>query len=64
MTEAKAKDPLLTFRAYLVSTGILTEEIDQQLNKKIAEEINEATDYAEKAPYAQPEDTLKYVYGN
>lgn len=62
--EAKAKDPLLTFRAYLVSTGILTEEIDQQLNKKIAEEINEATDYAEKAPYAQPEDTLKYVYGN
>ena len=64
VTEAKAKDPLLTFRAYLVSTGILTEEIDQQLNKKIAEEINEATDYAEKAPYAQPEDTLKYVYGN
>ena len=64
VTEAKAKDPLLTFRAYLVSTGILTEEIDQQLNKKIAEEINEATDYAEKAPYAQPDDTLKYVYGN
>jgi 2-oxoisovalerate dehydrogenase E1 component alpha subunit len=24
--------------------------------------INEATDYAEAAPYANPEDALKYVY--
>lgn len=64
VTEAKAKDPLFTFKTYLTSTGILTEEMDQQLNKKIADVINEATDYAEKAPYAQPEDTLKYVYGN
>lgn len=38
--------------------------MDQELNKKLADVINEATDYAEKAPYAQPEDTLKYVYGN
>lgn len=64
VTEAKAKDPLFTFKAYLLSTGILTEEMDQELNKKLADVINEATDYAEKAPYAQPEDTLKYVYGN
>ncbi|MEZ7792881.1 thiamine pyrophosphate-dependent dehydrogenase E1 component subunit alpha [Niallia circulans] len=64
ITEAKAKDPLFTFKAYLLSTGILTEEMDQELNKKLADVINEATDYAEKAPYAQPEDTLKYVYGN
>lgn len=63
VTEAKAKDPLFTFKAYLLSTGILTEEMDQELNKKLADVINEATDYAEKAPYAQPEDTLKYVYG-
>lgn len=64
VTEAKAKDPLFTFKAYLLSTGILTEEMDQEFNKKLADVINEATDYAEKAPYAQPEDTLKYVYGN
>jgi len=25
-------------------------------------EVNEATDYAEAAPYANPEDALKYVY--
>ena len=24
--------------------------------------VNDATDYAEKAPYAEPEDALKYVY--
>ena len=25
-------------------------------------EVNEATDYAENAPYAAPEDALKHVY--
>ena len=25
-------------------------------------EVNEATDYAENAPYAEPEDALKHVY--
>jgi 2-oxoisovalerate dehydrogenase E1 component alpha subunit len=26
------------------------------------QQVNEATDYAENAPYAAPEDALKYVY--
>ncbi|HWJ78445.1 MAG TPA: thiamine pyrophosphate-dependent dehydrogenase E1 component subunit alpha [Niallia sp.] len=62
--EARDKDPLITFKAYLLASDVLTEEMDEQLNKKIEVIINEATEYAEKAPYAKPEDALKYVYGN
>lgn len=64
VTEAKAKDPMITFKEYLLSSGVLTEEMDEKLNKKLADIINEATDYAEKAPYAKPEDALTHVYGN
>ena len=32
------------------------------MNDEIMEIVNEATDYAENAPYADPEDALKHVY--
>ena len=32
------------------------------MNERIMKEVNEATDYAENAPYADPEDALKHVY--
>ncbi|PKG25662.1 thiamine pyrophosphate-dependent dehydrogenase E1 component subunit alpha [Niallia nealsonii] len=62
--EAKAKDPVITFKEYLVSVGVLTEEKDKEMNDKMTVIIDEATEYAENAPYANPEDALKYVYGN
>lgn len=61
--EAKAKDPFHTFADYLRNLEILTDEIDKQMNEEIMEVIDEATDYAEKAPYADPESIFKYVYG-
>ncbi|WP_102027097.1 thiamine pyrophosphate-dependent dehydrogenase E1 component subunit alpha [Salirhabdus sp. Marseille-P4669] len=61
--EAKKKDSLFTFAAYLKETGVLTEEIEKALHDEVNRVINEATDYAENAPYAQPEDAMKYVYG-
>ncbi len=60
--EGRAKDPILLFEKYLKETGAATEEMLQQLNEKIAEIVNDATDYAEAAPYAVPEHALKYVY--
>ena len=39
----------------------LTKEIEE-INDKVMEIVNDATDYAEKAPYAPPEHALKYVY--
>lgn len=60
--EAKQKDSIITFAAYLKEVGILTDEVEKELNQEIGSIVNEATDYAENAPYADPEDALKYVY--
>ncbi|MFC0522683.1 thiamine pyrophosphate-dependent dehydrogenase E1 component subunit alpha [Pontibacillus salicampi] len=60
--EAKKKDSLITFKAYLQEVGVLTEEKEQQLEEELKKLINDATDYAENAPYAEPESALKYVY--
>ncbi|CDQ39718.1 MULTISPECIES: thiamine pyrophosphate-dependent dehydrogenase E1 component subunit alpha [Virgibacillus] len=60
--EAKKKDSLITFAKYLQDENILSEDVEKQVNDEIAKEVNEATDYAENAAYAQPEDALRYVY--
>ncbi|WP_107838573.1 thiamine pyrophosphate-dependent dehydrogenase E1 component subunit alpha [Metasolibacillus meyeri] len=62
IAEGKANDPLLLFENYLLEAGVATVETFEELNAKIAAIVNEATDYAEAAPYAKPEDALKYVY--
>ncbi|MBO9129732.1 thiamine pyrophosphate-dependent dehydrogenase E1 component subunit alpha [Bacillus sp. 165] len=60
--EAKKKDPMYTFAMYLKEAGVLTDELEKQILDDIMKIVNEATDYAEKAPYADPESALKYVY--
>ncbi|WP_028399124.1 thiamine pyrophosphate-dependent dehydrogenase E1 component subunit alpha [Ectobacillus panaciterrae] len=60
--EAKKKDPVYTFGLYLKETGLLTDELEKQITDDIMQIVNEATDYAEKAPYAEPESALKHVY--
>ncbi|MBB6444856.1 thiamine pyrophosphate-dependent dehydrogenase E1 component subunit alpha [Bacillus benzoevorans] len=62
VSEAKTRDPLFTFRAYLKETGVLTESLQEELEKRIAVIVNEATTYAEEAPYAEPQHALRYVY--
>jgi 2-oxoisovalerate dehydrogenase E1 component alpha subunit len=64
VAEAKAKDPIITFAAYLKELGLLTEEKEKEINDRIAIDVNEATDYAENAAYAPAEDALKYVYAD
>ncbi|WP_077299547.1 thiamine pyrophosphate-dependent dehydrogenase E1 component subunit alpha [Virgibacillus pantothenticus] len=60
--EAKKKDSIITFAKYLKDAGVLTDELEKEMNETIQKEVNEATDYAENAPYAEPEDALKFVY--
>ncbi|WP_221565466.1 thiamine pyrophosphate-dependent dehydrogenase E1 component subunit alpha [Alkalihalobacillus sp. TS-13] len=60
--EAKQKDSLITFKKYLEDLGILTEEKAKEISERIDKEVDEATDYAEEAPYAEAESALKYVY--
>ncbi|CAM4045508.1 2-oxoisovalerate dehydrogenase [Bacillus manliponensis] len=60
--EAKKNDPIFTFANYLKETGVLTEESEKQMLDEIMHLVNEATDYAENAPYAEAETALKHVY--
>ncbi|AAP28100.1 MULTISPECIES: 3-methyl-2-oxobutanoate dehydrogenase subunit alpha [Bacillus] len=60
--EAKKNDSIVTFAAYLKEVGVLTEESEKQMLDEIMHIVNEATEYAENAPYAAPEDALKHVY--
>ncbi|MFD2639614.1 thiamine pyrophosphate-dependent dehydrogenase E1 component subunit alpha [Piscibacillus salipiscarius] len=62
--EMKKNDCVHIFSQYLKDNDILTDEKEQELIKELDKEINEATDYAENAPYAEPEDALKYVYAD
>lgn len=58
----KSTDPILTFGAYLKEHNIMTDDIEKEINERIMMIVNEATDYAEEAPYAKPEDAMKHVY--
>lgn len=62
VTEAKKNDPVLKFASYLKDLDILTEEIEKEIVERIVKLVNDATEYAEAAPYADPEHALKYVY--
>ncbi|WP_051074266.1 thiamine pyrophosphate-dependent dehydrogenase E1 component subunit alpha [Effusibacillus pohliae] len=60
--EAKKHDPILKFRNYLMAEGILTDELVNEYETRVMKEVNEATEAAEKAPYAEPESALLHVY--
>ncbi|KKI93037.1 2-oxoisovalerate dehydrogenase [Bacillus sp. SA1-12] len=62
VAEAKKNDPIKTFATYLKEVGVLTDKIENEMFDNIMKIVDEATDYAEAAPYADPEHALKYVY--
>ena len=35
--------------------GIINDELEKEMNDEVMKIVNEATDYAENAPYAEPE---------
>ncbi|MBD0380213.1 thiamine pyrophosphate-dependent dehydrogenase E1 component subunit alpha [Paenibacillus sedimenti] len=60
----KEQDGIESFRRYLFDCGILNEEMDRTVHETIMHEVNEATKYADRAPYPAPEDALRYVYAD
>jgi 2-oxoisovalerate dehydrogenase E1 component alpha subunit len=62
VAKAKTNDPIITFGAYLKETGVMNDEIEKKINDRVLNLVNEATDYAENAPYAEAESALKFVY--
>ncbi|MEK3890798.1 thiamine pyrophosphate-dependent dehydrogenase E1 component subunit alpha [Bacillus sp. FSL K6-3431] len=62
LAKMKNEDSLSMFEAYLIENELLNDNIKKEINDRVMEKVNEATDYAEAAPYPEPEDTLTFVY--
>ena len=62
LAEAKENDCLLSFATYLEDVGILNEALKTSMTNEIMDEINEATTYAEEAPFADINTITDYVY--
>lgn len=60
--EAKKNDPIITFKQYLLDNNVIDQEALDALEAAVQKEVDDATDYAEKAPYPQPESAMLYVY--
>jgi 2-oxoisovalerate dehydrogenase E1 component alpha subunit len=60
--EWRQKDPIVRFEGYLMENGLLDEERKEEISASIKAEVAEASDYAEEAPYADPEESLERVY--
>jgi 2-oxoisovalerate dehydrogenase E1 component alpha subunit len=56
------QDPLERFRHYLKETNVLDDEQDATIQKRVKEEVNEATEYAERAPDPSPETFLTNLF--
>ncbi|MGG0788334.1 thiamine pyrophosphate-dependent dehydrogenase E1 component subunit alpha [Peribacillus simplex] len=62
VAEAKTKDSIMTFGAYLKEVGIMDDNLEKQMNDEVMKIVNEATDYAETAPYPKAESAMNHVY--
>lgn len=59
----KKRDPLLRFEAYLEEHGILGDELKQETLERVMAKVDDATSYAEKAPFPEPEEAMGPVWG-
>ena len=60
--EWRLKDPIIRFEKYLAEYGLLSGEEREALDREIKAEVAEASEYAENAPFAKPEEALTGVY--
>ena len=58
----RQKDPIVRFEKYLMENGVLDEAERDEISERIKAEVAEASQYAEDAPFADPEDVLSGVY--
>jgi 2-oxoisovalerate dehydrogenase E1 component alpha subunit len=60
--EMRTQDPLDLFRSRLLGQGLLTDEKEEELQDKATSEVEEAVEYAEKAPYPDPSEAEYPVF--
>jgi 2-oxoisovalerate dehydrogenase E1 component alpha subunit len=56
------KDPLLRYQQWLEKNGLLGKSALEELQRRSAAEVDEATEYAESAPTPAPESALERVF--
>lgn len=61
--EAKEKDCVQLFANYLKEVGVLTDSLAEEIEEELTKEVNEATEYAENAPFANVDTMYDHVYG-
>jgi 2-oxoisovalerate dehydrogenase E1 component alpha subunit len=62
--EWKKRDSLLQFGNFLQEAGLLDEEQERELRRKATSVVDDATEYAEKAPYPSAEAALEPVFAS
>lgn len=58
----RRRDPLQTFRQYLESVAVMNEGTHKEITDRIKREIDEATDFADRAPLPAPDSGARYVF--
>lgn len=59
----KKRDPLLLFEKYLLEQGLLDEERKQGVQERVTREVEDAVEYATRAPYPDPHSAATGVFG-
>lgn len=62
LEEWRKKDPILVMESYLTEKRILTKKLKEEISAKIAREIDQAVETAQKAPLPEPEEALDSPY--
>lgn len=58
----RERDPIVRYERYLEEIGLLDEDKKEELQDSVDETVAEASDYAERAPHADPGEALTGVY--
>ena len=64
LKEERTHDPIIGFRRGLIGDGVLTEANADEIEKRVRAEVDDATDFAEKAPYPDVAELTLHVYGS
>ena len=58
----RQKDPIQRYATYLRDAGILSDPVEAEITKRVTQQVDEATEYAEQAPDPTADDLTTFVY--
>jgi TPP-dependent pyruvate/acetoin dehydrogenase alpha subunit len=56
------KDPIRIYKKILIDRGLLTEEMDRDLEKEVVNQLQNAVKYAKESPFPEPSEVEEDVY--